>query len=351
MNPCEEILGFNDTKYWLIGIPLISIIIPLTFYGDYYIEGDEPLWTGFLATLAYSSIIWFGGRKIIIEVLKRFPIPGETTKSIFYLLLFLISYVLLVSTLGNLGEAYFRIGHCSFMDWQRGFGVSLIISVAVVAIYEGTYLYHQLRRSLTEQERLKRKESESQLAALKNQINPHFLFNSLNTLASIIPEDQGRAVGYVENLSSAYRHILAVQNKHLITLEEELNFTNHYVQVLKYRFEEALVMKIDVSESDKNRFMVPLGLQMLIENAIKHNVVTRNRPLEIRIESQGDYVTVSNNLQVREDSVDSTGLGLKNLRDRYRIVCKAEMIINRSETEFIVMLPLVEIKSYNSEVS
>jgi LytS/YehU family sensor histidine kinase len=207
-----------------------------------------------------------------------------------------------------------------------------------------------LQRTVAEKAVLERQNLESQLEGLRNQVNPHFLFNSLNTLIYLIPEDSEKAVRFVQQLSKVYRYVLESRDSKLIPLSDELDFLKSYIFLLKERFGDNL--EVDIKDLDKKRdtAIVPLTLQMLFENAIKHNVISTGKPLRIEVFAQNGHLVVRNNLQKKNQVMDSTGVGLQNIRDRYRMLTDQDVNVIMSQQYFTVVLPLVEVDSRQSPV-
>jgi LytS/YehU family sensor histidine kinase len=228
------------------------------------------------------------------------------------------------------------------------YAASLTSLISVVGMYEIFYLFRQLNKSELQKEQLKRENVSSQLESLKNQVNPHFLFNSLNTLATIITEDEKLAVKFVENMSKVYRSILEMKDRTIVSLEEEWAFTQNYIFLLKTRFEDALEFQVNLEAKTENYAIVPISLQLLIENAIKHNIVSRSQKLIIQLDIDNDYLVVSNKLQPRTEVINSTNTGLKNINNRVKLVTNKEIVIIQTETEFKVRIPLMNIQSYES---
>lgn len=224
-----------------------------------------------------------------------------------------------------------------------GFSAGLFNSILVISIYEAVYFMKRYMHSAAEAEQLKREMVQSQLETLKNQVNPHFLFNSLNTLVSIIPDDRDVAVEFVRKLSKVYRYILEINDRELILLREELEFLNSYIFLQKIRFGDNLVVKMEIPEHLLEHQVVPLSLQMLLENALKHNVVSTEKPLhiEIYIGKNDQTLVVRNNLQLKQQVLDSTGTGLKNIRNRYHFASGREVETIVTTSAFIVALPLI----------
>lgn len=199
----------------------------------------------------------------------------------------------------------------------------------------------QLQAEMLRSARLQKENFEAQLQNLKNQVNPHFLFNSLNVLGSIIQKDQDQAVEFVRKLSEVYRSFLSNSGKELIALEEEFEIVDAYNYLLKTRFGDAIEFIIDIAPKKLSLLLPPGSLQTLVENVIKHNGSTRKDPLVIRIYTQGGELVVSNQLRPRKDDTGSTRTGLQNIANRYKYLSDRIPQFSKTETEFIAKLPLL----------
>jgi len=199
------------------------------------------------------------------------------------------------------------------------------------------------RKEVVEQ-KLIAKSANAQFESLKNQLDPHFLFNSLNVLSSLIDENPRQAQKFTASMSKIYRYVLEQKDKELVTVEDELEFAKTYCELLKTRFEDSVDFVFDVKKDDYRRFVVPLSLQLLLENCIKHNFATSSKPLIIRIFSENDTLCIENNLQVREQIKESSGIGLANIVQRYSLLTKRNVFIEKSEDYFKVKLPVLSTK-------
>lgn len=196
-------------------------------------------------------------------------------------------------------------------------------------------------KRIEEREAINSAKIESQYEALKSQINPHFLFNSFNTLIGTIEDDPKAAIRYVEKLSDFYRSILKYRTKNLIPLLEELALVENYVLLLRERFGAGIELDIEIVQSDY--LIAPLSLQMLVENAVKHNVISSDQPLKIEIALKNmEYILVRNNLQVKEQLEPTTRYGLNNLKSRYRLLTGLPVIINETKDIFEVLIPIIK---------
>lgn len=199
------------------------------------------------------------------------------------------------------------------------------------------------RRAERENWQLREEQMQSQLAYLKAQMNPHFLFNALNSLsATIRGEDKEEALSFVDKLSQVFRFSLQENERDLIPLEEELNLVKAYLFLLQKRFGEKLQIKIVLPPSVLQTQVPPLALQLLVENAVKHNIVAKKKPLRLVIQVKEDYLQVSNNYQPKQQKEESFGIGLSNLKKRYQLIAKKDLIIVQEEGDFIVNLPLIK---------
>jgi sensor histidine kinase YesM len=222
-----------------------------------------------------------------------------------------------------------------------GFRVNLFLNCVNAIVY---YM-DRYKRIQLEAEQLKKASIEARLEALRNQINPHFLFNSLNVLSSLVYKDADTSAKFIEQLSNVYRYLLYNQDKKVVTVKEELEFIQSYLYLLKIRFGENLIIKNEIKTDSEKFYIAPAVLQMLIENAIKHNVVSKKNPLEIRLYSQNGSLIVSNNFQEKAIKEESTQIGLKNIQSRYLFLSNKEVEIQNSEGRFSVKIPLLEVTS------
>jgi sensor histidine kinase YesM len=194
-----------------------------------------------------------------------------------------------------------------------------------------------------ENEKLKRENLNAQFQALKQQVNPHFLFNSLNTLKSLVKVNDASSEEFIIRLSEVYRYLLQKNQSDMVSVQEELNILNAYVFMLKSRFGESLQVRINIEDAILDKFYLPpFTMQLLIENATKHNIVSQAKPLHFDVFSRGEILVVKNNLQPKINIEDSTGFGLENINRRYNYLCKQGIEIIKSDSEFIVELPLIQ---------
>ena len=222
------------------------------------------------------------------------------------------------------------------------FVVIAIITLFFYYFVERERSKKQLQAQMLRAAQLQKENFEAQLKSLKDQVSPHFLFNSLNVLSSLIQQDTEKAAVFTQRLSDLYRSLLSNSDHQLIPLQKELEVAEAYIYLLKTRFGEAVQFQLDIAPEKKELLLPPGSLQMLLENSIKHNGSTRKKPLLIRIFSEGDSLIVINNLQPRQEKVDSTGTGLQNIKRRYRYLSDEEVKVTTDQKEFRVRLPLLK---------
>jgi sensor histidine kinase YesM len=228
------------------------------------------------------------------------------------------------------------------------FGRVLFASLFSLLVSYILNLINRTKISEIENARLKEKVMASQLASLKEQVNPHFLFNTLNSLSSVIRQDEKeKSLEFVDRLALVYRYILASQEKNLININEELKFINDYVYLLKTRFNDKLQVVVDEMDSNKQAVVPPLALQLLVENAVHHNVMSTMSPLIIEITFERENIVVRNNLK-KKSSSESFGIGLANLSKRYDLIAQKDIKIIETEAFFTVKLPWINNEDINS---
>jgi LytS/YehU family sensor histidine kinase len=217
----------------------------------------------------------------------------------------------------------------------------LIAGLIAFVIYYLEVLEEKQENSL-ELERLKQKQLEANISSLKEQLSPHFLFNSLTTLKSMISKDVSGSQDFVLKLSEVYRFLLKHKEHQMVSIKEELDFVTAYGYLLKSRFKNSLEITTVIPESHLQYFIPPLTLQLLIENAVKHNVLSKHRPLAININVKDDYLSISNNFQPKNYVENSGNVGLSNINKRYMLLAEKEIKINLVNGDFQVLIPIIK---------
>jgi LytS/YehU family sensor histidine kinase len=240
---------------------------------------------------------------------------------------------------------WYRFAGFAGADWRTIETVTLTNTICVIFVthvYETVFLIKERESDLLRVERADRARTEAELEALRAQLDPHFLFNSLNTLASLIDHDPARARDYNERLARVYRYILASRGRALVLLSEEMEFVEDYLSLLGVRFGDALRVSTERGGVALDRKMVPpIALQVLLENAVKHNELSSSSPLEVCVVIEDERVSVSNARRPRRDVTRSDHVGLRNLAERYRVVAQATIEVVDKADSFAVVLPLL----------
>ncbi len=224
-----------------------------------------------------------------------------------------------------------------FENYQFGLWITLVI----IGVFHVIYFYNRYQQNKLKEQKVIAGTASAKFDALKNQLDPHFLFNSLNVLTSLIEENPNQAQKFTTSLSKVYRYVLEQKSKELITVDEELQFAKTYMSLLKMRFEDSIVFTMPERASNPESKVVPLSLQLLLENAVKHNMVTSSKPLHIKIYEEEGYLVVENNLQPKQIVKKSSGVGLSNIMQRYKLLTKKKVDINKQANSFAVAIPML----------
>lgn len=225
-----------------------------------------------------------------------------------------------------------RLEHYQFGFWM---------TLTVVTIFYIIYYYNKRQQNKIKEQKFIAGTASAKFDALKNQLDPHFLFNSLNVLTSLIEENPENAQKFTTSLSKVYRYVLEQKDKELVLVDEELEFAKTYMSLLKMRFEDSIIFEMPEKASNPESKVVPLSLQLLLENAVKHNMVTTSKPLHIKIYEDGNYLVVENNLQPKDIVKKSSGVGLSNIMQRYDLLTTKKININKEATRFGVAIPML----------
>ncbi len=330
----------NDGKWRLIGIPVLSLLIVVILNFD-HISFNRLLLYGFLINAFFTTIFWEGTRFIVIMMRRAFPAYRQTRRRLFVEAILALVYVLVVSSLLDMVTRWFSSG-----NQTHGFGIvfriSIVPTLLICVVYEAVFFFEAWKSNVRRAESLEKEKIQSQLEALKSQLDPHFLFNSMNTLAALIDEENRDAQLYLEKLADVYRYVLVHRNNNTVTLEEELACVEAYVYLNKIRFRDNLEVNIALSDQVRRMYIIPLCLQMLVENAIKHNTASKEKPLRISIyEDGGDIIVVENNVSEKAVLNKSTKVGIQNIINRHRHLTERKVEVLKTDNMFTVRIPLI----------
>ncbi len=294
-----------------------------------------------------TFLVWEGNLRIDSRMNKWFSWVDQPGRRLFVHLLLGITFSVLAIYLPCLLYNYFI---CKMPSAQKDMLITVSVTIGVLvtliicSIEIGSQFFMQWKQSLVEIEKYKTESLQAQLQNLKNQINPHFLFNNLSVLSSLVYKDQDKAVDFINQLSKVYRYLLDNRNSELVRLEEELSFIQSYTSLLQIRFADNIRFVMEVGEALTKRLIPPLSLQILVENVTKHNEISTEQPLTVHIKTIGDVLEISNNLQLRINKEPSSNTGLQNIKDRYHFFTDKPVEVIQTKDQFVVRIPLLEIR-------
>ena len=340
----NKFLAFDDTRFLIIGIPVITLFIQLIFFrAPLFPPSIAGMWE-MMEGLLYTTAFWVANLEMMIFLRKRFPLLEQNKRRLTYHLLFILISTPVIGgcvTLMVLGIYHFTsLTDLSNPSYYIATFATYFICIAVSLAYEVIYFFDKYRAALLERNELRLAHVQTQLDHLRSQINPHFLFNSLNTLMNLIPMDQEQAMGYLSKLSKFYRMAVSQQDERLIPLEQELNNLGIYIDLLKERFHNGFSVNYP-SNSPDQLLIPPMSLQLLIENAVKHNIISRKKPLTINIAIEDQSIHVLNNKQLKIRAPESSGMGLKNIAKRFSFFTDKAINIIENDSSYEVVLPLI----------
>ena len=327
---------------WVIlpfSIVLNTLIFGKLYFSAWYIFALATLISG----VAFCIDFIICGA-VAVALKSRFPLEKQLAKR---LTLMIFTFLIITGLfLYSIFKGYEAIGFYGYTFSDSGFIWSYIamgiFNIFLTFLHEGISRYEEWKANQKETEQVKMAYRKSQLMGLKSQINPHFLFNSLNSLSSLISEDEEAAEKFLNELSKIYRYMLRNDDDKLVTLQTELNFIASYFYLLNARYSTALQLKIDVSEADRQKGIPPLTLQHIIENTIAQNAFSKSMPLKVYIGMDGGCLMVKHNIQrkIGAELVDAES-GFDNLVEKYRLLRETPFYVNEVENERIIHVPLI----------
>lgn len=343
MSNSTHLSRIDDRTIRWIGIPAFGIFIP-NFTGLFgpYGPSDAWYWGGYLYFIFISWSIWHGNRWLLFKQRENMDWFSSPVRKLVMLVAANVFYTAPITI--ALIWAWYQFSGAGPVDWDTVQLVTLANVICVIFVthaYETVFLIKERQSDLLAFEQLERARVEAELEILKSQIDPHFMFNSLNTLAYLIEHDREKAMQFNESLSDVYRYILMNKGKELVTLQEEVAFANSYFTLVQIRFGLGVRFYVEAG-GDTDKLMAPISLQLLLENAVKHNEFSEKRPLTIRLRLRGGWVEVTNNLQIKKLNGTSK-IGLRNLNERYRLLTGKEVLVEQTDSEFRVKLPYLKV--------
>lgn len=332
-------------------ITILWIIFIITGINFIFFNGERSMNSyalNILVVAMYTFVLTLGNGVVNDVLNRRYSWVDQTrTRTILGIVFTVLVNVILVLLCNYINFiviqkqdfALFFTGSMGLNNW-----ITLNVSLLISAILHAKGFIEEWKKSTRKEvveQKLIAKSANAQFESLKNQLDPHFLFNSLNVLSSLIDENPNQAQHFTAAMSKIYRYVLEQKDKELVTVDEELDFARTYCDLLKTRFEDSVNFEFTVKETDRKSYVVPLSLQLLLENCIKHNFATSQKPLNIKIYSEQGFLFIENNLQAREQMKESAGIGLANIVQRYSLLTKQNVFIEKSTDFFRVKIPIL----------
>lgn len=329
----------------ILSLSVFLVLLLIKLLTGITIQLNQYLWVNFGYTMLYGLTLYFANAYLFIYLDGIFEAERFSKKRIS--LGFLGSFVISVGTIFLLRIVEdVLIEGSSFEEFylnetMANYVVTIIITFFVTLAFHAFYFYKAYQDNKVNQHKIIAGTASAQFESLKNQIDPHFLFNSLNVLCSLIEENPIAAQKFTTSLSKVYRYVLEQKDKELVSVAEEIAFAQTYMDLLKMRFENSILFEIQDRFDNEDAKVVPLALQLLLENCIKHNEVSETKPLHIKISVQNGALVVSNNLQKKEVLFDRKGVGLENIVSRYGILTQRKVLVEENENEFKISIPIL----------
>ena len=325
-------------------MPCIAVALNYLMFGNRFLDQDL-FKVSYPLMMIIGIFFWYLHVSLVALVQAKYPDYSQTSKRTLILTIVHFGVITCSVTLDFILWDYYKIaGYELQLDklfWA--IGVVMILTFIATLSWYTNYTYKQWKVSLEEKEKLQKENLQTEFESLKSQVNPHFLFNSLNSLSTLIDEDPPKAEKFLDEMSKVYRYLLRNNEDGLTTVASELQFIRSYYHLLKTRYSDGIDMQITVEDSFMNYQMPPLTLQLLVENAVKHNNILKESPLQIIIgTTEAGRLLVTNNLQKKTLKVNSTKVGLNNIRNKYKLLNQPEVIVREDEGDFSVIVPLIK---------
>lgn len=332
-------------KAFVVGIIIYLVIAIIRYSNGINLFTQENLLEDFAFNQLYSIVLYMSNAVLVTYLLDTYQRKLFTFKNLFigFVGSVAITVVCILMLRIFTQVVYNGVSFQTFIENEKlsYYNLSFIITLIAVAIFYAIYYYKFRKEQQLQEQKIIAGTASAQFDALKNQLDPHFLFNSLNVLTSLIEENPSAATKFTTSLSKVYRYVLEQKNKDVVTVEEELKFAGLYMSLIEMRFEDSIVFTMPQTVSNPEAKVVPLALQLLLENAVKHNQVTPSKKLHITIEERNGNLVVKNNLQTKQVVKDSSGVGLQNITQRYKLLTDLPVLINKTEQEFSIAIPML----------
>lgn len=342
----------RQNKFRWVYMVAVGIVLSFVMKGFVYADpGTNPNPFDFLITILITLTVWEGNLRLDHWLNQKVPWVNQVFKRI--VIQFVASLLFTCITMYTMIRIFNTLTGCSAtktpsMLWNSLL-MGLVVSLFLLILEISSQFFRAWKNSLIEIEQYKSERSEAALHRLKEQINPHFLFNNLSVLTALVYENADKAADFINHLSKVYRHVLEQRQEELITLEEEMRFLHSYTTLLAIRFEDCLHFDFKITQQAYHQLIPPMCLQILVENAIQHNEASKSHPLTVSIHVINDAICVFNRIQPRHGVEKGTGTGLKNICSRYHYFTSKEVVITQDNHVFKVCLPLLQIQKAFSD--
>jgi two-component system LytT family sensor kinase len=335
---------YQFTSFWL-SMPFITLALCYIMYDDRLFHEWKIWLAAYPVIYAIGYLSWRMHYVYDDYLRRRMPSLKQTNKRLVYkalvnLLVMTPSVLLILITFHLFSIQNYQIQE---NDLKYGYLVGLAVNIVFESLWEVIYIIERVKEAVAEKERIEQLQLQQEFTILKQKVNPHFLFNSFNTLSSLITEDKQQAEKFLDELSKVYRYLLRNNESGMSTVDEESKFIQSYAKLLQTRYADGFKLDLKIDPAFKERELPSLTLQLLVENAVKHNIVSKLQPVHVDIRSTPDgYLVVENNLRKKaRASVESTGIGLSNIREKYRLLNREDVRIEESVDRFKVTIPLL----------
>ncbi|MDN5215906.1 sensor histidine kinase [Fulvivirgaceae bacterium BMA12] len=340
-------IKINDVVIRIIGIQFFGIVIPnATGLFDNTDKSITHIMLAYGFFMLIAFLIWQGNRFFLFRLQEKFDWFIHPIQKVVVLLAMNVFYTapLVICML----YLWYKMNSLP-VDWvviQITTVVCVICVIFITHVYETVFLIKQRENDIVKGEQLERAKAQAELEALKNQIDPHFMFNSLNSLSYLIEHNTSEAKKFTESLAEVYRYILSNKDQTLVILEDELTFLDKYIAMLDLRFKAALQVDFSFQDTVKSEFLIPpISIFIAVENAVKHNEISKTKPLVVEVKQFGDWLSISNKKVRKKSLLHSSKIGLKNLDERFKIIVGKGIKISNTERWFELQLPMLKLHS------
>lgn len=336
--------GKTEWITFLVLMPVINLIILHILFGEAMWHNPVTLCVAFCINYVLGLFTFFINVFVMHKFQQAWPDLNQTVKRV---IVIVVSHIVItIAFFSIIFQIYDATSLFGFKKDLQQLNLSFWVVIGMVmlsdTLWESEFIYKKYKESIIEKEEMQQLNLQQEFDTLKSQVNPHFLFNCFNTLSSLISEDKNQAEAFLNELSKVYRYLLRNNENSLSTLRDELAFIQSYYNLLKTRYGNAIELQTEVDKKYYRYLLPSLSLQLLVENAVKHNVVSKMQPLVIDIFSmEGSKLAVNNNLQLKKIKMPSNKIGLSNIQSKYELLKQSGYEVMQDDNNFTVVLPLI----------